>query len=126
MYSRPARLRTLSSEHGPSLRSLRHRAGLTQAELGRRVGTTQSAVARWESGAVSPSLGTVHRLAEACGHDLVFAAVDSDEISDDEASRLAAHLGLTPAERLDRATVSANFVLRGRQAMKKAGHRRHG
>lgn len=48
------------------LRTLRTRTGLTQAELGRRVGTTQSAMARWERGAVSASLRTVQRLAQAC------------------------------------------------------------
>ncbi len=43
----------------------RVRAGLTQAELATRMGTTQSAVARIESGRQLPSLKTMHRYAAA-------------------------------------------------------------
>jgi transcriptional regulator with XRE-family HTH domain len=48
----------------------RHAAGLTQGEVARRVGTTQSAVARLESGAGrhSPSLATLQRYAKALGY----------------------------------------------------------
>ena len=42
-------------------------AKLTQAELARRLGTTQSAIARLESGGVSPSIKTLRRYAEATG-----------------------------------------------------------
>ncbi|MBM3490876.1 MAG: helix-turn-helix transcriptional regulator [Alphaproteobacteria bacterium] len=42
-------------------------AGLTQAELARRMRTTQSAVARLESGRRSPSLKTLQRIAKATG-----------------------------------------------------------
>ena len=45
----------------------RTRAGLTQAELAKRMGTTQSAVARMESGRRLPSLKTLHRYATATG-----------------------------------------------------------
>ncbi len=41
----------------------RVRAGLTQAELAARMGTTQSAIARLESGAQLPSIKTLLRLA---------------------------------------------------------------
>jgi transcriptional regulator with XRE-family HTH domain len=44
---------------------LRRARDLTQAELAKRAGTTQSAIARLESGAVSPSLRTVERLLSA-------------------------------------------------------------
>lgn len=45
-------------------------AGLTQAELAARVGTTQSAIARLESGTPkhSPSIVTLQRYARAMGH----------------------------------------------------------
>lgn len=43
----------------------RVRAGLTQAELAARMGTTQSAVARLESGAQLPSVQTLLRFAKA-------------------------------------------------------------
>jgi hypothetical protein len=42
-------------------------AGLTQAELAARVGTTQSAVARLESGTVTPTVETLCRLADVLG-----------------------------------------------------------
>ena len=42
-------------------------AKLTQAEVARRLGTTQSAIARLESGGVSPSFATLRRYAEATG-----------------------------------------------------------
>lgn len=43
----------------------RTRAGLTQAELAARMGTTQSAIARLESGAQLPSIKTLLRFASA-------------------------------------------------------------
>lgn len=45
----------------------RSRAGLTQAELAKRMGTSQSTVARLESGAAKPSLSTLKRFAQATG-----------------------------------------------------------
>jgi phage-related protein/DNA-binding XRE family transcriptional regulator len=50
----------------------RARAGLTQAEVAKRVGTTQSAIARLESGAGkhSPSVATLQRYARALGFRL--------------------------------------------------------
>lgn len=45
----------------------RVRAGLTQAELAGRMGTTQSVVARLESGARLPSVKTLLRFARATG-----------------------------------------------------------
>lgn len=45
----------------------RAKAGLTQEELARRMETTQSAIARLESGRVRPSSRTLERFAEATG-----------------------------------------------------------
>ena len=47
----------------------RSAAGLTQAELAERIGTTQSAIARLESGrgSHSPSLATLQKYARALG-----------------------------------------------------------
>jgi transcriptional regulator with XRE-family HTH domain len=42
-------------------------AGLTQAELALRMGTTQSVIARLESGRVQPTTATLQRLARATG-----------------------------------------------------------
>ena len=45
----------------------RARAGLSQSEVAQRMGTTQSVVARLESGKRPPSMRTVQRFAEAVG-----------------------------------------------------------
>jgi ribosome-binding protein aMBF1 (putative translation factor) len=48
----------------------RSRANLTQAELAKRMGTTQTVIARLESGRVKPSTRTLERLAGATGSRL--------------------------------------------------------
>jgi len=45
----------------------RTRAGLSQDEVAQRMGTTQSVVARLESGKRPPSMRTVQRFAQAVG-----------------------------------------------------------
>lgn len=45
----------------------RSRAGLTQGEVAERMGTTQSVVARLESGKRAPSMRSVQRYAQAVG-----------------------------------------------------------
>jgi predicted transcriptional regulator len=45
----------------------RKRTGLSQAELAERMGTSQSAIARLESGETLPSTKTLLRFAEATG-----------------------------------------------------------
>ncbi len=44
--------------------------GMTQADLAARAGTSQSAVARYESGAATPSTATLTRLLRAAGFEL--------------------------------------------------------
>lgn len=48
----------------------RAESGLTQAEVAERVGTTQSAIARMESGSLrhSPSISTLQKYAKALGY----------------------------------------------------------
>jgi len=53
----------------------RHLGGLTQAELAERMHTTQSTVARWESGKHLPSCQTLQRIARATNTDLRVAFV---------------------------------------------------
>jgi len=48
----------------------RNRSGLSQAELARRMKTTQSTIARLESGRGLPSTRTLGRFADATGHRL--------------------------------------------------------
>ena len=54
-------------EIATELRKARLRAGLSQAELAARMGTSQSTIARAESGQTLPSTKTLLRYAEATG-----------------------------------------------------------
>ena len=54
-------------ETARELIAARTSAGMTQGEVAARMGTTQSVVARLESGRRAPSLRTVQRYAEAVG-----------------------------------------------------------
>lgn len=58
------------------IRDLRAAAGYTQAQLATRAGTTQSMIARYESGAVSPTIGALARIVRACGQELTFATAE--------------------------------------------------
>ena len=51
----------------------RTKAGLTQAQVARRMRTSQSAVARMESGAKLPSTSSLLKYARAVGRDLKIA-----------------------------------------------------
>jgi len=52
------------------LRKARERSGMTQRALAKRAGTSQSVVARIESGQSSPTVATLNRLLEATGHGI--------------------------------------------------------
>ena len=64
------------------LREARLRAGLTQAELARAAGLSQSAIARWESGRVQPSLETLRELIRACHLELTLGLANYDDSYD--------------------------------------------
>ena len=83
---------------GELVREARKRAGITQAELAARAETTQSAIARLESGRTSPSLEQVERLLRLCGFQLLveLAPYDDSDIVQAEAA-----LRRTPQERID-------------------------
>ena len=81
------------------IRRARRRAGISQAELARRLATKQPVVARWESGARTPSLETVARAVEACGLALDVAIVERDE---GEEALLREWQRLSPAQRVRR------------------------
>lgn len=53
-----------------ALIEVRSRAGLTQAQLAKRMKTTQSVIARMESGRVRPSTKTLEKVARATGTQL--------------------------------------------------------
>jgi hypothetical protein len=99
------------------VKEARKRAGLTQAELAARVGTTQSAVARIESGAVNPSLDHLTRLVRAAGFDIDVRLVPYD---DHDLSMALRNRTLTPEQRLDNMLAVERFAAEMRRAGREA------
>lgn len=77
----------------------RAEAGITQADVAQRIGTTQSAIARLESGRGkhSPSLATLRRYASALGYRLELRLVK--ERGSHKTETLASHLTRTAPKR---------------------------
>jgi transcriptional regulator with XRE-family HTH domain len=100
---------------GDLLREGRLRAGLTQKELARRAATSQSAIARWESGAVQPSLERLRELIRACGFELTFGMANYDDSYD---SLIAGQLRLSPRARVEHMEDVAAQQIEIREAMK--------
>jgi transcriptional regulator with XRE-family HTH domain len=96
------------------VKEARKRARLTQAELAARAGTTQSAIARIESGAVAPSLKRLTELVQAAGFDIEVRLVPYD---DHDLSMAIRNRKLTPEERLDNMLAFQRFAQAGREAM---------
>ena len=90
------------------VREARKRAGLSQRELAERAGTTQSAVARLETGRTTPSFDTVLRLVRLCGLDLDVMLVERDDSDWVQAARL---LTLSAEERVRIGVRTANTML---------------
>jgi transcriptional regulator with XRE-family HTH domain len=85
------------------LRNARRAARLTQADLAERLATTQSAVARLERPDANPTIDMLDRALAAAGHRLELSTEPAPPAVDE--AQIAAHVTLTPAERL--ATFSA-------------------
>jgi ribosome-binding protein aMBF1 (putative translation factor) len=79
-YDRAYAAAALAGELAELVYNLRDRAGLTQAELARRMGTTQSSIARIESGGSLPTVEMLARLARAMGISLRLAAPGFDAV----------------------------------------------
>ncbi len=93
----------------------RDRAGLSQEQLAARSGKPRSTIARWESGARSPSLESLEEVIGAAGLDLVIGLAEADrslgelvadQLSLDPEERLARVLSRAQARRLIRALSS--------------------
>lgn len=95
------------------MREARRRARLTQAQLAERAGTTQSAIARIETGRTHPSFDTVVRLLRLCGFALLVAL---DPYDDSDLAQAQALLRLTPEERLDQMYAAVGFLEDARAA----------
>ena len=81
------------------LKAARVSAGLTQAELAHRLSTTQSAIARLETGRSNPRLSTVARAMAACGRELVVAARPHHASIDE--TLVAERIRLAPGARIE-------------------------
>lgn len=79
------------------VREARKLRGLTQRQLAVRLGTTQSAIARLESGKSDPLFETVLAAVRACDLDLHFSLAAPDL---DHRRLIEDALALTPAQRL--------------------------
>jgi transcriptional regulator with XRE-family HTH domain len=82
------------------IREARLRAGLTQQELADRSGRQRSVIARWEQGAIEPSLETFLEIIAICGFDLPIELVPRDESANE---RLQKNALLSPERRVQRA-----------------------
>jgi transcriptional regulator with XRE-family HTH domain len=89
------------------LRYARRRAGLTQRRLAERAGIAQPAIARIESGRVSPTADTMDRLIEACGLRLVVEDRPGRGIDRTAIKEL---LRLTPGQRLAEVAAEARSL----------------
>lgn len=83
------------------VREARKRAGLTQRELAERAATTQSAIARLESGRTAPSFDSVLRLIRLCGFRLDVAL---DAYDDSDVAQAEALLRMSVDERVEKLT----------------------
>jgi transcriptional regulator with XRE-family HTH domain len=101
------------------VREARKRAGLTQAELAARAGTTQSAIARLERGATTPTLDTISKLVRAAGFDLDFRIVGTDDEQD--WSIVQQTRRLSPTQRVRQNSRAVGFIQRARRAKAAVG-----
>lgn len=99
------------------VREARRRAGLTQRGLAERAGTTQSAIARLESGRTSPSFDSVVRLIRLCGFRLDVAL---DRYDDSDIAQAEALLRLSVDERVEHVLSAAAFAEEMRAAYRDA------
>ncbi|MBA3251676.1 MAG: helix-turn-helix transcriptional regulator [Geodermatophilaceae bacterium] len=100
-------LAAVASMGGDLIREARKRAALTQRELAERAGTTQSAIARLESGRVDPGFERVRTLMRLCGFNLLVALDPWDDSDLAQAIRL---LEMSPEQRLEYMVRAANLL----------------
>jgi transcriptional regulator with XRE-family HTH domain len=93
------------------VKTVRLRAGLTQAELAARCHTTQSAIARIERGASEPSWRRLEQIARECGFTLDVSVTPTDSNEEETFRR---NLLLTPDERARRVVNAGRFILSAR------------
>lgn len=100
---------------GQLVRDARSRAGISQRELAARAGTSQSVVARVESGQTRPSSETLNRLLEAAGFELRGELVPLPVIDTHMLADVARILALTPEQRLREVANVSRFASAARR-----------
>jgi transcriptional regulator with XRE-family HTH domain len=80
------------------IRTARHEAGLTQADLASRLGTTQSAIARLERPGSNPTVATLESALAAAGRRLDLSAHAA--LPEVDEGQILRHLRMTPTERI--------------------------
>lgn len=103
---------------GDLLVEARRRAGISQAELGRRSGVPPSLIGRYERYEVIPSLERLRSLLRAAGFELSMRLANADPSNHDQVL-IERELRRSPAERLRRGLTAG-----GRLAALTAGPRR--
>lgn len=97
-----------------TLKAIRHRAHLTQAELARRVGVGRDTIARWESGEGCPRrVGHLFALSEAlgCSFDEIAKLMKKRKLPRREKLiKLRQNAGLTQAELAEEVFVSQAMI----------------
>lgn len=104
---------------GTILRYARRRAGLTQRELAARAHVPQPAIARIESGAVSPRLRTLLPLIEVTGLALEIAPRIGDGV---DRTLIRSSLSRSPEDRIRAASAAARNLAAFKDAAR-AGRR---
>jgi uncharacterized protein len=89
--------------------SARRASGLTQRELARRARTSQSVIARIESGASSPSWQTLERLLRRAGFELQASLAPQTRLPSHMLADVARILSLKPEDRLRELRNAARF-----------------
>jgi transcriptional regulator with XRE-family HTH domain len=92
-------MRTDTVRSAALIREARLRAGLSQQELAARSGKDRTVIARWEQGAVAPSLDTLVELLRSCGFDIPLELVEYDPGPDERIREIQM---LAPERRVDR------------------------
>lgn len=100
-----------------ALREARRRAGLTQRQLAQRTNVPQPAIARIESGRVSPRVDTLDRLLRVTGEQL--RALPRLGIGVDR-SLIASFLQQSPRQRLETLAGAAEAMSKLREAGRRA------
>ena len=98
------------------LRSARQRAGLSQRALAERGGTSQSVVARIETGDTRPTMATLTRLLGAAGFDLATELEPRYELDPQLLEDVERILRLSPEDRLREVGNLARFLVEARRA----------